>query len=163
MAVSAIQNNNNNRRYKSKSYLGSAALGAMTGFSLKWLLPLTPQEKDEIYSAKLDKLKHDSKLEAIKTVSKSKDAGVDTFNSYIKSKKPYSVFNMEKPEKNIIIKFLKSVNKNARALFEEGSDLIVLGIKKIRPAKVFILTGIAIGLASAFVGNVINRMSSQNT
>jgi len=164
MAVSAIQNNNNpNKGYKSKSYLGSIALGATAGYSLKWLLPLTPQEKDEEYSLKLDKLKSESKLSAIKAASSSNEPGSDIFTSYIKSKMPYSVFSKDKAEKNIIFKFIKTVNKKARLLVAEGFKAIVLRIKDLRPASVFIATGAAIGLSFAFVSNVINKMSSNNS
>lgn len=54
MALRAVQINNDNSG--TWSYTGSAAIGAFAGYSLKYILPVTSQERNESFNVFCDKI-----------------------------------------------------------------------------------------------------------
>lgn len=127
MAVSAIQNDNKNH----VSYTKSAFVGALTGYCAKYLIPVLPQEKDDVFISELKRIKDDAKAQ----IGKAK-------LSFSKKAKPDDLSYLDE--------FIRSCNAN------EKLEIIALktNIKAIRPTYIFVSAGVILGLAMGFVKNV---------
>lgn len=168
MAVSAIEKNRNNNS-GNISYLKSIALGTLTGYSLKYILPITPQEKDEDYKASLNKIKTEAaqaKLNAIKSIKTSKNRALeeDVFIA-LYNKKKLNISEIKKLRnsnsgENKVLDLIKTINNEARVVFLKGKNALKASTKAIRPTRIFLTTGAAVGLAIAFTYNVINKVAT---
>ena len=87
MAVSAIQNNKNNS--PRGGYISSIIAGSAVGFSLKYLIPLVHDEKDEEYKLALAKINQKNNLAEDKFV-KIRDK--NTLHTVIKDLRPTFTF-----------------------------------------------------------------------
>lgn len=169
MAVSAIEKNRNSGNI---GYGTSMLFGAMAGFSLQWALPVTPQERDENYKAKLNEIKSKSKeikLEAIELIKNSKNKAIeeDIFISmYDKNKLRASniseIKKLKNPKtgQNKVLDIIKNINNEAREInILERKDLKA-AIKHRRPTAIFLATGAGFGFIIAVLHNIINRIAT---
>lgn len=166
MAVNAVQNNNNS----TMSYKKSIAVGAITGYALKWALPITPQEKDLNYTLELNRAKAEAKLAKTNELSaiinaKPKTKAIDTFS------KLHSTHKLTQEE---IAKLPESLRAQVTALkarpsfkfkeaFKIGLNKAIVITKGIRSKGIFITTGAVVALAYAFTHNVIKGMATNST
>lgn len=96
MTVNAIKSNDNHGRI---SYLNSIALGGLTGYALKYALPITPQEADADFKWKL------------RQISSEARKSLDSFNPQIKE-----------PEE--VLKVFKELKQNGRRILIAGTKEI---------------------------------------
>ena len=161
MAVSAIGKNDNTNS-GNISYLKSIAVGVLTGYSLKYILPVTLQEKDEHFNAALNGIKTKAKeaklqeIEAIKQI-KPKTKEADTFIKMHDSNK-LSLSEIKKD--NDVIKLIKKINAKSRNIKIQGRKALNGATKAIRPTGVFLVTGAVVGFAVALTCNILNIMAT---
>lgn len=166
MAVNAVQKNNTN---STMSYPKSLAVGAITGFALKWALPLTRQERDSNYNLELSKVKAEAKSAKEKELgailnAKPKTKATDTFVKLHKANKLTTKEFDKLPEtlRAQVITLKARPSYKLKEAYKSGLNKIILGTKDIRPTGIFIATGAAVALAFAFTHNVIKGMSAES-
>lgn len=163
MTVSAIQKSDN--RPKRINYLEAAAAGAIVGYSLKYILPITSQEKDENFKSALKEIRTEAetaKQEAINDIRKDHSAPCsDEFlrmydNKEIKFSK---VKSLNESKSRHILNLITKVNDNARESIRVEKRALIARTKDIRPTHVFIFTGIIIGLIITATYNLMKAMA----
>lgn len=167
MAVSAVQKNQN--KPHKINYAGAAVVGAIGGYSLKYLSPLTAQEKnDDYYKYRLNKIKSEAKLakEAkLIEIRNAKDCpDVDQFikmydNQQLKASK---IKALKEPLSYQVLNLVRMVNNEARETIIQGKKDLKASIKDIRPTKTFVLLGMGISLLTALACNVSREMSKNS-
>lgn len=172
MAIGAIQNNTNNDSHKKMSIIKSATAGALVGYSLKWALPITSQEKDERFSSEMDALS--AKLKAAESKefenirnSKRKTVAVDTFIKMYDEKKltDNKIKKLQEPLSSEVMDLKNSIGNKTKGIIEVGSKTIKAFTKSIRPTFTFICAGVVAGVAIALVNNIssiINENKKSN-
>jgi len=171
MAVEAIQLNKHES--KRMSYIQSGLIGAAGGYALKQFLPVTRVEKqvkkDEFFSEFKNNVKRakTKQIEAIRN-SAEKTVAQDSFIKMIDGAKT----------KSDKLKFLKSLDasvakevKNIISIVNNGAkevklfnEKILTGVvKQIRPTKTFVATGASFTLATAFVYNILRKISEERS
>lgn len=167
MAITAIQNNSNNNSSR-MGYMSSAILGALSGYSLKWLLPLTTQEKDQNYRDELVQVSHNAALarvNEIETIRReaSKIQGADEFIRMYDNNKltSFDIKKIDEPLSGKLTALLSRINNAAHKIKTEERENLIFRIKKIRPALTFISIGMGIALGIALVHN-ISKETPQN-
>lgn len=166
MALDAVQKNKSN----SMSYIKATAIGALTGYSLKYILPISPQEKDENFKASLKCSRHKAqkaKLAAIENIknSKNKSAINDTFiRMYDKKQlKPSLINKLENHLRGEIVETIKKVNEVTKIeKLNSKKDLIAI-TKSIRPTGAFVAIGFIFGFVVALINNISNKISAENS
>lgn len=169
MAVSAIQKDTNNNSHKNMSYVKSAAAGALIGYSLKWALPITPQEKDERFNAELDAISAKAKaaeakeFENIRNIE-PKTLATDTFIKLYDSNKlnDSDIKSLTEPLSTQVMDLKNRVNDKTKMIKQVGEKTLNSFTKSIRPAGSFIVTGLGIAVGIAFVHNVLSRINENN-
>lgn len=164
MALEAVQKNNSRT-----SYVKAAAIGALTGYSLKYLLPVTPQEKDENFKTELKAVKASAKkvksaqIETIRK-SKNKSSATDTFIRMYDNKKltPAQINKLNKPLKKELFETIKKINKAGRIKKANARETLTALTKHIRPTSVFVITGLAFGLVIAIFNNISKEVTKNN-
>lgn len=148
------------------SYLKSAALGALTGYALKYMLPLTPQEKDDTYVNSLKELRDKAKnirlaeIEAIRK-KESKSEAEKVFLKIYDAKKLKNIGDQNLSENLLskVIEIRAKVNKDALRALDHGKKTLEALTKSIRPTSVFVPIGAAIGILAAFGNNILYSTS----
>lgn len=168
MVVNAIQTNE--YQPKQASYLGAVGIGALSGYALKNALPITKQEKDDLYWSYIEasrikaKLFKDQEIEAIKAFAK-KNSAEDKFIKFIEetdAESKSTIFKSLKGNtKTEFFKLVSHVNEVARDVKYEGKKVAAAVAKDIRPAGTFIASGAVFALAGTLVYNVIQRVSAK--
>lgn len=163
MAVSAIQKCDDNT--KNASWLKSTAIGALTGYSLKYLIPVTSQEKDEFYNAAVDEIEtkaQKSRLNEIHLLApkarpeiKSKEAFTRMCNS---SNLTLAELNAKINLSNSTLDLVHQVNNKGKEITKQGIESLTASVKNIRPTSAFVLIGVSIGLGTALVHNISNKI-----
>lgn len=161
MAVSAIQNNSNQA-----SYTKMALLGGVGGYALKYILPVGPVQKDAEFSAYIDTVRKEASQAKIREIDMIRNAeprtlAQDAFVSMLDKKEltPDKIRNLGDPLPGEVRSIITKVNDKAREVKAFGQELFSKVAKQIRPAQRYIAGGVAIGLASAFVYNVLGKMN----
>lgn len=167
MAVSAIQNDNNSN--KSISYTKSAALGALVGYSLKWALPITPQEKDERFNAQIkniSKMAREDRVKAFEEIknSNNKSLAKDTFVKLHDENKlnQAKIAKLKEPLRTQVQGLKNSVNATTRNTRRTGIKALVSYTKSIRSTNAFVLAGMGTTLVYAFFHNILARLKETN-
>ncbi len=167
MAVSAIQKDTNNNSHK-MSYIQSAATGALIGYSLKWAIPVTPQEKDEIFNAKLKEISATAQAERLKEFENIKNIepktqAKDTFIKLHDDKKlnEVEIKKLAEPLCTQVMDFKNRVNETAKTVRKVGRKTLNAFTKSIRPTSTFVLTGMGIALCIAFLHNISYRTNNK--
>lgn len=168
MAVSAIQNNENNS--KNSHFLKSATIGALTGYSLKYLIPITPQEKDEFYNSAVDDIEtkaQKAKFNAIKKLSSKNNTAIGSNDSFARMCNSSNLTQAELEKKLKLpeetIDLIHQVNNISKRVSEQGMASLKATIKSIRPTFAFVITGVAIGLGTALTRSISNRIVEEKT
>lgn len=164
MTVKAVNNNEPKR----VSALKAAAIGGLTGYALKYALPLSKSERDELYQAHLqgiDEKVKVAKLQEIEAIrnSQTKTLATDVFVGLVDKKEVNApkIKSFKQPLATHIMELVTQVNDKGRAVkaYEKASvDAIT---KKIRPAKAFVALGAGISLVGAFAYNIANKNSKK--
>lgn len=152
------------------SYLKSFTLGALTGYALKYVLPLTPQEKDDAYMRRLDAIKNNARNIRLKKIEilrakESKDKAEELFLKLNDAGKLKNLGEQNLPEHLLskVIEIRAKINNSALLVLDKGRRSLVALTKSIRPTGTFILTGAAVGLLIAFGNNIIYNTSAIET
>ena len=162
MAVEAIQKNNTNNSRK-MSVASSATIGALAGYTLKWALPVTSLEKDEKYTLGLEKIRQvakqaraDEKL----AISKSKGAGVDTFNKLDKNGllNRDEINKLKGAKKTQVEELYSRLGKAAIRAKTDGRKALNATTKNLRPVSAFMLAGVAVASGIAFIHNLFHQI-----
>lgn len=168
MAVRAIQNDTNENSGK-LSYIGSAAVGALGGYSLKWIVPLTANEKDERYRSELSKIRLEAKkarMDEFELIKKeaSKIPGADEFlHMYDNKKLLYTEIKKRKGSlSENLSSLLARVNNSAINARDIGIEKLTSLTKSIRPTGAFIALGIGLALGIALINNIY-KVASKNS
>lgn len=162
MAVDAVQKN----EYKTQraSYVKAGVYGAVGGYALKGILPLNQEEKDDKFvrdfvNGALGAQKS-KRIDNIRNL-KEKTAAQDEFIKLVDNK-PISaskVKGYQEPLKSQILEVIAGVNDAARELKSFSQKAIVALTKLLRPSKTFMAAGAGIAIATAFVYNVLGKIS----
>lgn len=168
MEVRVVQTN----EYKPKpaSYLGGVAIGAMGGYALKYIYPITAQEKDSRFKPFVRDLnkgarefKH-KEIEAIRN-AKKKAPGTDVFLKIVDDKslknKISAVKKLKGPVKEQVMALLNQVNYKAAEVKANGRELVAAMTKHIRPTSGFILAGAGIGFVGTLIYNLSQRSNAE--
>lgn len=158
---------------KTVSYFNALAIGALSGYALKYLCPVTKHEKEGGYKpsiSDIQKQAREAKLAEIETIRKAdkKAAGADVFlklvdeKDFATRKKTFS--ELEKPVKEQVLGFMRQVNKKSREVNktcrELSQEFSTAWLKHIRPTGAFVLTGVGVALIGSLIYNVIQRTSA---
>jgi len=167
MTVNAIQKN----EYTSQkmSYLKSALIGGLSGYALKYALPITQHEKDERYSFYLEQLKNqvrESKLKTIEAIRNSQPKTLETDNFIrLVDKKEVKISKikaLESPLSSQVGEIVNLVNDKGREVRAYGKETLKALTKHIRPTKTFVATGAGIAITTAFIYNTIVKLADTN-
>jgi len=163
MAVSAIQKNDNN--IKSSSYLKAGVIGALTGYSLKYLIPVTSQEKDEFYNAAVDEIEtkaQKSRLEAISSLAPKAKPEIESTDKFIRmcnnSDLSHAEINAKINLSDNAMNLIHQVNNRGKEISKQGLESLTATVKSIRPTSVFVITGLSVALVGALAHNISNRI-----
>lgn len=167
MVVSAIQNNNT-KKSGNINYLGAATLGGLTGYALKYILPITPQEKDANFKAELAQIEAEAKqtrindIEAIRKIAK-KDLAQDTFISlYDKGKLDIeNINNLDEPLKIKVKSLFFETSENADYLLKRRTKSLQALVKGIRPTVTFAAIGVFSAISVALYHNITNIIANR--
>lgn len=168
MALRAVQKNKDDSG--TLSYTKSAAVGAFIGYSLKHILPVTHQEKDEKFNASLNAIKVKTKeaelaeVKKIRSLRRQSEAA-DTFIRMYDAKtlNPSDFDKVKKTLVNDVKQFFTRVNEEAQKINEIEIKKLKKSIKKLRPTSVFVVMGFVTGLLIALVNNVLTRVTRENS
>lgn len=169
MPIVAIQETQNS--HKHTSYIGATVLGAIVGHYTKFMLPITPQEKDDRFNGDIKQIGKDARRarqEGINEIKASTDKtpAVDAFIKLCDNNKELSETEIKKLPENIadeLIKFKAQINEKVMQAIHAGKKRVITSTKDLRPAYAFILAGAAIGAFTALVKNMANDSKNSNT
>lgn len=163
MSVNAVRSSDEPQH---TSYLKSSALGALTGYALKYILPLTPQEKDDTYMRRLDEIKNKARNLRLKKIAilrakEPKNEAEEVFLKLHDSKKLKNLGEQNLPEHLLskVIELRAKINNSAQRALDHGSRSLEAVTKSIRPTGIFVFVGAAVGILMAFGNNAIYSTS----
>jgi hypothetical protein len=160
MTVDAVQNNK-------MSYIGAMTIGAVTGYSLKWAIPITSEEKnDGNYSAKLSEIRkkaQKAKEKEVETIKKEA-AGIPYGDEFVKmtenNQLDYSkIKDLKGTKQEALMNLFERINDAAKNISHDGIKELNAKTKALRSTGTFISLGILTGLLIAAVGNIIKTPS----
>ncbi len=167
MAVDALQKNQNPPTQV--SYIKYAATGALAGYALKYLIPVTYSERDEDYNAILQENQDNAakqKADAIEKIrqTRPKTELNDTFIRMHEANKltPESIKKLESPLKENLLNMFDRLNSQSQEFITKGKRNLDAVTKSIRPTHVFVITGLVIGFLTAVGTNILRRIDYFN-
>lgn len=166
MAVTTVQKNEDYT--KRASYLTSGAIGTIAGFSLKYAIPITAQEKDVHYHNELKRINiaarqtRRDEIEAIRNAEVKSNA-TDTFiKMYDNNNLRLSeIKKLKSPLSDEVMTLFSRINEKAKVIKRTEKKALKEYIKGIRPAGIFLALGLTIGLGSALIYNIINQNAKE--
>jgi len=168
MALDAVQKSPDSPN--KMSYVKASAIGALTGHSLKYLIPVTYQEKDESYNADLKKIKLDIKRMKLAEIEKIRNSGdktevTDTFIRMYDSKKLRfsQIEKLKAPIKDGLLDMIKNLNEKVKENFVIEKRKLDATTKNRRPTGVFVGVSIAVGFMIALIANIVHRIDFYNS
>lgn len=167
MAVDALQKKPNSP--SQISYVKTTATGALIGYSLKYLIPVTYSERDENYneSLKQNQLEADAKksaeIERIRN-SKNKTELTDTFIRLHDANKldEENIKKIKSPIQEGLIDMIKGLNEKFAENIATGKRNLDAITKSIRPTHIFVGAGLVVGFLTALGTNLIRRIDYYN-
>lgn len=167
MAVDALQKNQNSPTQV--SYLKYSATGALAGYALKYLIPVTYSERDEDYNAVLKENQENAakqkadEIEKIRHTSKRSES-TDTFIRMYDADTltPKNIQKLESPLKENVLNMFDKLNLQSQEFITKGKRNLDAVTKSIRPTHVFIGTGLVLGFLTAVGTNIIRRIDYFN-
>lgn len=167
MAVDALQKNQTSPTQV--SYLKYSAIGALTGYAAKYLIPITYSERDENYNAFLKENEQNvakQKFEEIQKIrhSAKKSKLTDTFVRMHDSNTLTSenIQKLKSPLKEDMLDMLNRINLQTQEGITKGKQNLDAATKGIRPTHVFVGAGLVIGFLSAVGTNILRRIDFYN-
>lgn len=142
MAVEVVQKNTNSGKI---NYIDAAAIGAIGGYTLKWAIPITPQEKDKRYNTTLV------------AIEKKNLDGVDVYIR-LQDEKKLSPTEIKQIKQILSEKF----NNNVLKTKELGKQVLVSFTKSIRPTKTFLLLGTGLTVGTAIIYNIFKEIAKDS-
>src|SRR5574344_623230 len=140
MSISVTEKSNK------QGYLKPIAVGALTGYSAKWLIPVASWEKNEFYSDYISMVKKHSKIVKDEYISSLRESGqiskfVEKFSKHL------SLKNIKWINSNTRAKVLNTVfeaNDVARTVRVQGYKNGNFLLKRIRPGFTFAILGASV-------------------
>lgn len=167
MVIGAIKNDN---KSKGINVLGAAFVGGVTGYSLKYALPVNPYEKDNKYFEELSRINVEAKIEKIKRLAGLKERPdnkilADTFEKITSDGKiTHSRINaLEDSVKGAFLEEIKNANAIAKDVRLQGRLKLDAYTKKIRPTSPMVLLGMGITVTYALLHNIIKRIRNHSS
>jgi hypothetical protein len=167
MALDALQKNPNSPTQV--SYIKASATGALVGYALKYLIPVTYQERDENYNEVIRQNRINArkiKADEVGKIRQSKNRSelTDTFIKMYDSKKllPANIRKLKSPLKDDIFDMVKRLNEQARESIFTGKKNLNAVTKSIRPTHIFVGVGLVVGFLGAVVTTIIRRIDFYN-
>lgn len=161
MAVTSIQKNSTSN----VSYTKYACVGAISGYSLKYLIPITSREKDAKYKNEIKRINQNSiqvKLTAIDNMKKvqNKPVAESTFlNLFTQNNlKISSIKKLGSHLSKDVLGLITKINEEARASKLSQIKALDCHTQKIRPAIHFVSIGLFAGLGVALIHNIKNNI-----
>jgi hypothetical protein len=160
MVVEAIRSNDNPKRI---SYIDSAIIGALGGYALKWVIPVTSQEKDTAYKTALLNIEKEAKKAAFAEIEKIRQTKPDGFDVFerVYNKQVYES-GIEKLPKHLMDKvmpLIARVNEKAETTKVVGKHILTTFTKSIRPSKAFLEIGVGLTIGAALIHNILNEIA----
>jgi hypothetical protein len=137
MALDALQKNPNPPNQV--SYIKASAIGALSGYALKYLIPVTSVEKDDAYNAALKQ----NRLSAT-------------------GQQAVAIRNLKSQLKKDTFDGVKHSEEQAKETITIGKKYLDATTKSIRPTHVFVGVGLLIGFLSALTTNILRRIDYYN-
>lgn len=167
MAVDALQKNPNPP--SQVSYVKFTTTGALIGYSLKYLIPVTYSERDEHYNEtiKQNQLEADvKKTAAIERIrnAKNKTELTDTFIRMHNANKlnEENIKKLKLPIREDLLDMIKGLNEKVAENMTTGKRNLDAITKSIRPTHIFVGVGLVIGFLTALGTNLIRRIDYYN-
>lgn len=167
MAVDALQKSQNSPTQV--SYLKYSATGALAGYALKYLIPVTYSERDEDYNAILK--------ENQKNAAKQKAKEIEKIRQSIKRTESTDIFirmydadtltsenikKLESPLKENVLSIFDRLNLQSQEFITKGKRNLDTITKSIRPTHIFVGTGLVLGFVTALGTNILRRIDYFN-
>lgn len=164
MAVIPVQKNET--KSPSVSYIKSAVIGGLTGYTLKYVLPITKEEKDDFYKSFLEKMHKEvteakaKEIEAIRN-TKSRTLAEDAFISIVDKHgvKTSEIKRLKEPLAFDVMKIVSKINEKGKEVKTYEKEVFKAITKRIRPTRTFVGIGVTAALATAFARNVVKKLS----
>lgn len=168
MPISAIQETQD--PHKHTSYIGAIILGAIGGHYAKFVIPITPQEKDERFKNDIKQIgaaARKAREEGIKEIKASPDKtpALDAFIKMCDNNKGLSETEIKKLPKDLVdevMKFKSQINYKVAEAINLGKKRVLTSTKDLRPGYAFIFSGASIGLFTAFVKNFTSSLNERH-
>lgn len=171
MAVDSLQKNQNSPTQV--SYLKYAATGALGGYALKYLVPVTYSERDEDYNAILKENQENAAKQKTDEIEKIRHSGrhsakrTESTDTFIRmydgnTLTPENIHKLESPLKENVLNMLNKLNSQSQELITKGKRNLDAVTKSIRPTHVFAGTGLIIGFLTAVGTNILRRIDYFN-
>lgn len=166
MALDAVQKNQTPP--SSVSYIKAASIGALSGYALKYILPITYQERDENYNEALNKNQLEAetqKAAAIEEIRKSKRSELtDTFirMNDTDALTQENINKLKSPLRDGLLDIVKKLDGNYKESLAVGKKNLDAVTKSIRPTAIFVGVGLVVGFLSAVVRNILRRIDYYN-
>ena len=164
MAVNAIQKNENKSQHV--SIIKSAAIGGLSGYALKYILPIMPHEKNERFDSFLSELKNqvrETKLKEIDAIrnSQTKTLAADKFISLVDKNevKISKIKALKGPLSGQVMGIITQINDKGREVKACGKETLTALTKHIRPAGTFVTLGASVAVFAAFIHNTLGKFS----
>lgn len=159
MAIGAIQKNNSNTNHT--SVLGAAAVGGISGYALKWAIPVLEHEKNDEYYDKLSEAKVKAKLSKMLEIDKIRNSSIksestDTFiklldeNNLTASK----IKKLSGPLADKVLGLIRNINDAARLESLKTLQEVKAYTKSVRPTASFVMIGAISAMLIAVAHNV---------
>src|SRR5574344_1379338 len=133
---------------KNSGYLKPLAIGALAGYSAKWLIPVASWEKNEYYDYYISNVKRNAKRVKDEYISDLKNQGlIDKKTEKAVRKLSYkTIKNLNKKIKSQVISVIFQANDAARVFKNQGYKNAKFLLKRIRPTATFTFLGAGIAL-----------------
>lgn len=166
MAVGVVQKNDTNKSGRA-NYLKFAAVGGLTGYALKYILPVTSSEKnDENYKIELKKMQADADMTASNEINamkkfNNKTIVEDTFIKLHDAKKlnVTEINKLSQPLATQVSELYARIFDESEHIIERRTKALTAYTKKIRSSASFV----SIGVLAATVGAVVHNISLANS
>ena len=167
MAVDALQKNPNSPNQI--SYVKTTAAGALIGYSLKYLIPVTYSERDDDYNESLRQNQLDAnakKAAAIEQIRKTtnKTELTDTFIRMHDANQlgEDDIKKINSPLREGLLDMVKGLNEKTAENIATGKRNLDAITKNIRPTHIFVGVGLIIGFLAALSTNLIRKIDHYN-
>lgn len=168
MAVGAVQKNDTNKSGRA-NYLKFAAVGGLTGYALKYLIPVTSSEKnDENYKNELKKMQADADLTASNEIAAMRKFDKKTIieDTFLKlhDAKTLNVTEINKlgqPLATQVSELYARVFDISEYLIDIRTKALTAYTKKIRSSFSFVAIGVVASVAGAIVHNISQANSKK--